>query len=118
MSGLLDALIDQRRKDAIKYEQYLAKIIDLTRQAMNPFSNASYPATMNTSSKRALYDNLGNDESLAAAVDAVVRSEAQADWSSNGLKTKKVRLGIKSVLGEDDALVDQILELVKHQNGY
>ena len=118
MSGLLDALIEQRRKDAIKYEQYLAKIIDLTRQAMNPLSNASYPATMNTSSKRALYDNLGNDESLAAAVDAVVRSEAQADWRSNGFKTKKVRLGIKSVLGEDEALVDQILELVKHQNGY
>ena len=118
MSELLDALIAQRKKDAISYQVYLAKIVELTKQVANPQTNSSYPASMNTASKRALYDNLQKDESLAVAVDKVVRSDAQADWRNNVFKTKKVRLGIKSVLGDNEALVDQILELVKHQNEY
>ena len=36
MSELLDALIKQRRAEAISYEEYLVKIVELTRKARNP----------------------------------------------------------------------------------
>jgi type I restriction enzyme R subunit len=42
MSELLDALIKQRRDNAIDYQEYLAKIAELTKQAANPQGNRNY----------------------------------------------------------------------------
>ena len=118
MSELLDALIAQRKKGAIEYQQYLAKIVELAKQAKNPSGGASYPTSISTAARRALYDNLGKNESLALAVDQAVRENRQEDWRNNTFKTKRVRLAIKAAMADDDAVIDQVLELVKHQNDY
>ncbi len=62
MSELLDALIEQRKQQAGAYEKYLAEIVELARKVNNPAAGATYPATIDTAAKRALYDNLGKDE--------------------------------------------------------
>ncbi|MFZ1977389.1 MAG: hypothetical protein WAV76_05490, partial [Bacteroidota bacterium] len=54
MSKLLDALIRERRQQKIEYEQYLAKIIDLTKKIKNPAGGTDYPTSLNTNAKRAL----------------------------------------------------------------
>ena len=58
MSGLLDALIRRRRREAIDYRSYLAKIVDLTRRIRQPEDRASYPPGLDTAARRALFDNL------------------------------------------------------------
>jgi type I restriction enzyme R subunit len=58
MSELLDALIEQRRKEALDYQEYLNQIVELTRKVSNPESGGAYPAAMNTAGKRALFDTL------------------------------------------------------------
>ena len=118
MSELLDALIEQRRKEALDYQQYLAKIVELTRQVANPAAGGSYPRTINTPARRALYDNLAKDEALAMEVDAAVRASRQDDWRNNRFKIKKVRIALKRILDDDEALTERILELVKNQNEY
>ncbi len=120
MSELLDALIKQRKQDAIEYQKYLQEIVELTKQAKNGPGGASYPKALNTQAKRALYDNLGKDEAVALAVDAAVRENKQDDWRSNAVKVKKVMLAIKHALEdqESQAEVKAVLELVKNQNDY
>lgn len=118
MSELLDALIAQRKKEALNYQQYLAKVVELTRKAANPTVGESYPKAMNTAAKRSLYDNLSKNEALALSVDAAARGAMQDDWRSNPIKVRKVRLAIRAVLKNDEALTDQILELVKAQHEY
>lgn len=54
----------------------------------------------------------------ALAVDGAVRASRQDDWRSNSFKIKKVRLAIKAALGNNDALIEPVLELVKKQNEY
>jgi len=98
MSGLLDALIEQRRNGVIEYERYLATIADLTRQAKRPGDNALYPAALDTAARRALYDNLARDEARALAVDRAVRESRQDDWRANHVKVKKVRNAIRAAL--------------------
>ena len=44
MSELLDALIEQRKREAIDYEKYLAEIVALTKRAKKPAAAARYPA--------------------------------------------------------------------------
>ena len=48
MSELLDALIKQRRQEALDYQEYLRKIVELTKKVKNPGTGAAYPATLNT----------------------------------------------------------------------
>jgi type I restriction enzyme, R subunit len=118
MSELLDALIKQRRQEALDYQEYLSKIVELTRKVKNPATGAAYPTTLNTPARRALYDNVGKDEALALAVDATVRSKAQDGWRSNPFKVKALRNAVKAALNDDDARADEVLELVKNQNEY
>ena len=59
MSELLDALILQRREEAMDYKEYLAKIVDLTVKVSKPETQSSYPASINTTALRSLFDNLG-----------------------------------------------------------
>lgn len=118
MSDLLDALIEKRKADAIAYEEYLAELVKLAKQAQNPTSGSSYPASLKTVEQKVLYDNLDKDENLAVNVDHAILVARQDDWRSNTMKTRKIRNAIKSVLGEEDARVDAILDLVKSQHGY
>jgi len=139
MSELLAALIAQRRQEAIAYEEYLGSIVELTRRAKNAGSDGSYPTSLNSLAKRALYDNLGKNESLALGIDAAVRSKAQDDWRTHPLKVKTVRRAIKDALDDahasssvlketplepgeteeaDEERLERLLELVKNQNDY
>ncbi|MBF8805584.1 type I restriction endonuclease subunit R [Pseudomonas asiatica] len=132
MSKLLDALIAERRKNAVSYQEYLEKIVELTKQAQKPGATSDYPPKLATAAQRALYDNLEQDEELALQLDAAVLGSRQDDWRNNAFKTRKVRLAIKGVLdgkgaGEDaggysagatDAQLDEVLELVKNQHAY
>lgn len=140
MSELLDALIEQRRREAIAYEEYLRKIVELTKQARNPGTANHYPVSMNTPGLRALFDNLNRDAPLASKVDAVVRYKAQDGWRGNAFKLKAVRNAIRDALSSatftiddvpsreptpgtrppeaGDEVIDRILELVKRQDGY
>jgi len=117
MSELLDALILERRAQAINYKKYLETIVELAKQINNPSSGINYPNSLNTPAKRALYDNMEKDESLALAVDKAVRFNKQDDWQHNNFKIKKVRIAILEVLDDED-LIDTILELVKNQQEY
>ncbi len=118
MSLLLDALIAQRKSDALSYKEYLAQVVELTKQVKNSAPAAAYPAELDSPAKRALYDNLDRNAALALAVNTNVVRERQDDWRSSPVKTRKVKYAIKEALSGDEALTEQVLELVKNQNEY
>jgi len=141
MSELLDALIAQRRAGALDYQKYLEKIVELAKKLKDPTAGGTYPKTMNTPARRALYDNLGKNEALALQVDQAVQAASQDDWRSNPFKVKKLRGAIKIALqmhqtqsdtsvvplketykgksgDPENPLVDEVLNLVKNQREY
>ncbi len=136
MSELLDALIQARKKEAIDYKAYLAKVVELTKKVRKPETESSYPVGINSPTLRALYDNLEAPtmhdvrvryrpmapadvrETNAIALDKVIRDVKKAGWRGNRFKEREVRIAIKSVLGDDTALVDAIFEIVKNQRDY
>ena len=58
MSAVLEALIQQRREEAIEYEEYLKKVIELAENVKRGEGGGSYPASINTTALRAIYANL------------------------------------------------------------
>ncbi len=117
MSEVLDTLIQERKDAAQGYEQYLAKIVELAKQVGNPSSGTSYPSTLNTTGQRVLYDNLGNDEHKAIAVDNAVKGAKKDDWRKDIRKVREVGSAIYSVL-QDEEQTNSILDIVKQQHEY
>jgi type I restriction enzyme R subunit len=117
MSDLLDTLIRQRKAEALEYAQYLAKVVELTRQVQNPARGPSYPSALDTPARRALYDNLGNNEGLAIALDTAIRSTKKADWRGDLVKEREIKYVIYETV-EDEDKVEPIFELVKNQREY
>ncbi|MGR9117292.1 MAG: type I restriction endonuclease subunit R, partial [Gammaproteobacteria bacterium] len=119
MSELLDALIEERRQQAIDYKKYLEKVKELSAQIVNAggINPSDYPASLNTPAKKALYDNLEKDESLALRIDTAIRHTKKADWIGNRIKEREVAAAICEEL-DDDSRLNEILELVKNQYEY
>lgn len=123
MSELLDALIEQRRKEALEYKEYLRRIVELTRQASRQDDATRYPTGIETPAQQALYDNLAQDATLTLRLDEKIREVKKADWRGNRFKEREVRNAIASVLETqvretEVPDVDTVLELVKNQNDY
>src|SRR5690606_23291689 len=102
----------------LSYQEYLAKMVDLTRRSKAGPKVDAYPASLDTAARRSLYDNLDRDEALALKVDRAVRASMQDDWRGTILKTRRVRFAIEDVLDDDEARIERILDLVKNQNDY
>jgi type I restriction enzyme R subunit len=116
MSKLFEDLIEKRRKEAIKYEDYLKQIVDLTNQIQKPETSSAYPNTLDTAAKRALYDNLGKNEGLAIGLDSEIRTAKKDDWRGDLIKERIIRNAIRKHVDEED--VDRIFDLVKSQRDY
>jgi type I restriction enzyme R subunit len=122
MSVLLDELIRQRKEQALQYEQYLKQIVELTKKIRNPANSTSYPSSINTNAKRALYDNLENNEKLALRINDFILEYKPDGWRGNRIKEKQVKNAIRRAFEEfginDEKIVETILELAKKQNDY
>ena len=138
MSQLLDELIEQRKREATDYKEYLKKIAELAKNVRHPGTGSSYPEGVTTPALQALFDNLkvasSNAEEpappygydtveeykthTAIALDKTIKSVKKAGWRGNHFKEKQVKLAIKKVLGEDESMINHIFEIVKNQNDY
>lgn len=68
MSALLDEIIQLRKKRAIEYEAYLARIAEIAKKVVQPGGAAGgVHAKLNTPAKLALYNNLKDSPLLNAA---------------------------------------------------
>lgn len=117
MSVLLDVLIKERKTEVKDYTEYLAKIVELAKKVKNPDTSNIYPKTINSKARRALYDNLDHDESLALAVDKEIINTKKDAWRGNKIKEREVKNAIKKHI-QDETLVESIFELAKNQNDY
>lgn len=117
MSELLDELIQERKTAAQEYEDYLNKIVALSRQVTQPATSTQYPSSLDTSAKRALYDNLDQNEALALAIDDAIRKTKKDGWRGNKIKEREVRSAIKKHL-DSAAKLDIIFDIVQNQNDY
>ena len=118
MSELLDALIEQRRQEAISYEAYLKEVKKIAGSVTSPEGVKKYPDTMDTRAKQSLYDNLGQDEDLVARVDTAVRYTKKAEWKDNPIKQRNVENAVKEELGEYEVNIKDVMTLVKSQPEY
>ena len=117
MSKLLDEIIQQRKNETLAYQEYLKLITELAKNMANPSGTNQYPTSLNTPAKRALYDNLEQDEELSMALDSVVQYTKNDGWRDGGIREKKVRIAVNGIL-QDEARTNEIMKIIKAQSEY
>ena len=120
MSELLDAIIEERRQQAVDYQEYLAKLLDAAKQLGTKESDTKYPDWADNGAKRALVDFFFPDDHLAIEIDTIVRHTKPDAWVGNPIKERKVKNAIRANLGAgfDQAQLDELFELVKARHEY
>lgn len=117
MSLLLDELIQQRKTETISYQQYLEQIKRLADELSGDDKKNNYPKTLTSPAKRALYDNLDENEMLALALDNVIRTSKLDDWRDGGIRERKLKLAVNELI-KDDERTEELMEIIKAQKEY
>jgi len=118
MSELLDAIIEQRRQQAIDYQEYLAKLVDAAKKLGTKESDTPYPAWADNGARRALIDFGWPDPTIPIRVDTAILTSKPHDWVGHPMKEKVVRQAIRRTLPDDFGRLDELFELVKARDEY
>lgn len=116
ISALLDEIIKARKAKAIEYEDYLKQIGDLITNMVEGKADAAPPA-LDTAGKRALYNNMGNNEDLALEIDAAVKANRPNGWRGVQAKERVIKAAIFAILGDVDE-VERIFPIIVAQREY
>jgi type I restriction enzyme, R subunit len=116
MSVLLDEIIADRKAKAVEYEGYLKRIADLAQKVEAGHADDT-PVALDTPGKRALYNNLGQNEELALAVDKAVKTTRPDSWRGVQPRENQVKKAIYDLLQDVDE-VERIFVIIKAQKEY
>ena len=116
MSALLDEIIAARKAKAIEYEEYLKRIADLASKVEAGLAEET-PERLDTPGKRALWNNLSQNEELALKIDASVRHVRPDGWRGVLAREQVIKAAIYGVV-QDAAEVERIFLIVKAQGEY
>ena len=117
MSKLLGEIISARKAKALAYEDYLKRIAELAKQVGTGTSDET-PRRLDTRGKRALYNNLDQNEELALAIDETVRTIRPDDWRDIQARENTIKQALLPLLGNDEAEVERIFPIIKAQSEY
>lgn len=118
MSELLDALIEQRRQDALDYKAYLKQLLELATKVGKKESDTVYPEWAKNGAQRALVDFSFPDPNLAVVVDYTVMHEKEHGWVGNRMKERALAREIRRALPDGFDRFNELFELVKVRDEY
>jgi type I restriction enzyme R subunit len=123
MSELLNQLLREQKEGKLQYKELIEKLINKLREARSLPNPTTYPKTIDTKGKRALYDNLEKREDLTLLVHKTIKDNARDGFRDNNssgfMKMKALRIEIEKVLQEfDSTKIEDIMQLIINQEEY
>lgn len=126
LSEMLEEIIEQRKVEAISYEEYLRQVVELAKAVLHPENSGAYPDKVKGSeAARALYDYFEKDVDKAVEIHETILSSLQTNWKDNEQKKRRIALAIfqKLSLYSDDEdenakKVEEILNIIERQEEY
>nr|WP_281720673.1 HsdR family type I site-specific deoxyribonuclease [Nitrosomonas nitrosa] len=117
MSVLLNEILGDLKAARISYEEFLRRIAELAKQVQAGKAGDT-PEKLNTPGKRALYNNLNQNEELALMIDETVRRVKSDAFRGNQAKENAIKAAMFPLLDNDPAEVDRIFLIIKAQTEY
>lgn len=126
LSEMLQNIIDQRKIEAMSYEEYLRQVVELAQAILHPEKYADYPDDVKDSeARRAFFDYFDKNEKLAVGLDSAILGAARPAWKENRQKQQKIKLAIYEnllVYGYDEAEANEktnsVFKIAERQDEY
>jgi type I restriction enzyme, R subunit len=117
MSALLTEIVADLKATRISYEEFLKRIAELAKQVQAGKTDDT-PKKLDTPGKRALYNNLSQNEELALKVDETVRRVRPNAFRGNQAKENVIKAALFPLLGDNREEVERIFLIIKAQAEY
>jgi len=118
MSALLEALIEQRRQEALDYKDYLEQLLSLATKIGKKESDTPYPDWAINGGQRALVDFGFANPDIAVIVDQTIHREKEHHWVGNRMRERALARSIRLVLPDDFERFDELFDLVRAHDEY
>jgi len=118
MSALLEALIEQRRREALDYKDYLEQLLSLATKIGKKESDTPYPDWAINGGQRALVDFGFANPDIAVIVDQTIHREKEHHWVGNRMRERALARSIRQVLPDDFERFDELFDLVRARDEY
>ncbi|MCO7221509.1 type I restriction endonuclease subunit R [Klenkia sp. PcliD-1-E] len=118
MSELLDAILEERRRGALDYKGYLAKLLEHATKLGKGESDTAYPEWADNGARKALIDFFYPQIEIAVEIDTTIRHTKPDSWVGSPIKEKRVRRALAQALPADFDRFDELFELVKARHEY
>jgi type I site-specific deoxyribonuclease, HsdR family len=117
LSALLDEIIKTRKAKALKYEEYLKEIAELVKKVVAGKADDT-PVRLDTPGKRALYNNLNNDEELALKIDDTVKQVRPDGWRGVQSREQVIKAALYGILQNVDEVERTFNIIAEHKGEY
>ncbi|WP_411375758.1 type I restriction endonuclease subunit R [Arthrobacter sp. MPF02] len=120
MSTLLDALIEQRKQEAIDYASFLQSLLDLTERVGKRSTGRKYPTWVNSEAQQALFDLGWDDDATPKLIYETIQREKRDSWVGSRFKEKEVANAVRAALpaGFDEGKFLELFSLIKQHDEY
>lgn len=113
LSERLNKILEEMKDKSVEYKETLKQLIEMIKEIKH---GSNRPESLNTDGKRALYDNLNNNESLALEVYDVIIANAEQGFRdenfSGRAKRMKLKQAILQVNGMPSEKINDIMSIV------
>lgn len=116
MSVLLDEIIADLKAKRIEYVEFLKQIAKVAKMVQAGLADDT-PKKLNTPGRRALYNNLGKDETLAIRIDEIVKDTRPDAWRGIQAREQVIKAALYEAL-HDVEEVERIFLIIKQQREY
>ena len=110
LSTRLQKLLDELHTEKIEYGDFLKEIKRINEELVN--GGGKIPKSIDTKAKRALYDNLGENEELALKIYAFISKNVQQGFRSNQIFKQLLYKKLEKELKDTDFSVNDIMKIV------
>ncbi len=117
MSVLLTEVLADLRAQRIDYEEFLKRVAEVAKKLQTGKADDT-PEKLNTPGKRALYNNLSQNEGLALKIDETVRRVRPNAFRGNQAKENVIKAALLPLLGNNRTEVERIFLIIKAQTEY
>ena len=117
MSVLLNEILTDLKAQRVSYEEFLKRVAEIAKNVQTGQAEDT-PARLNTPGKRALYNNLNQNEELALKIDETVRRVRPNAFRGNKARENVIKAALMALLENDKAEVERIFLIITAQPEY
>lgn len=109
LSEKLNKILEEMKQQTEEYKETLRKLVEMLRDMRG--NTTQYPSAIDTDGKKALFDNLDNDETLVLRTYIAIREHAEVGFRENKNRLRALRKALERVEGMPADKVDLVLKI-------